>query len=85
MRTLAIQYPEAMLASLNASPEAFEAEARLALGMKLFEMGRLSSGQAAALAGVTRVAFLLDCRRFGVASVRWDETELESEFPKLLS
>lgn len=57
MKELSIEYPESMLAIFNLSPESFEQEAKIALAMKLYEMGRLSSGQAASLAGISRVAF----------------------------
>ena len=82
MKTLSIDYPESFLATLNLSPETFEAEARLALAVKLYELGRLTSGQAATLAGVPRATFLLTCPRFGTASVQWDREELEAEFGK---
>jgi len=81
MKTVTIEYPEAMLAALNLSPEAFAEEARLAMAVKLFELGRLTSGQAAALAGIPRVAFLLTTQHYGAASVKWDDAELEAEFP----
>jgi predicted HTH domain antitoxin len=80
MRTIEIKYPETIPAILNLSPETFEQEARFALAVKLYEMGRFTSGQAARLAGVSRVTFLLDCRRYGAASVEWDQTEIDAEF-----
>ena len=52
MKTIQIEYPESIPAALNLTPESFEEEARTALAIKLFELGRLSSGQAAALAGM---------------------------------
>ncbi|MCI5157917.1 MAG: UPF0175 family protein [Candidatus Electrothrix sp. AUS1_2] len=80
MRTLSVQYPRSIPAVINTSPELFEEEAKTAMAVKLFELGRLTSGQAAALAGISRVAFLLQCHRFGAASVEWNDEELEQEF-----
>jgi predicted HTH domain antitoxin len=83
VRQLVIDYPESIPASLNLSPESFEEEARTALAMKLYEMGRLTSGQAAELAGISRVEFLMNCSRYGTATVEWDSHEITMEFEGL--
>lgn len=80
VKKLLIEYPESIPAILNLSPDNFEQEAKMALAVKLYEMGRLTSGQAASLAGISRVAFLLSCKHYGSASVEWDQEELEAEF-----
>ncbi|MCX5863378.1 MAG: UPF0175 family protein [Deltaproteobacteria bacterium] len=46
-------------------------------------MGRLTSGQAAELAGISRVEFLLNCSRYGTATVEWDSHEITMEFEGL--
>ena len=80
MGILQVEYPDTMTATLNMDRIAFEREARMAMATKLFELGRLTSGQAAALADVNRADFLLECSRYGVASVNWDKEELLAEF-----
>lgn len=79
MNTLTISYPETIPAIHNLSPEIFEEEARLAMAVKLYEIGRVSSGQAAELANIPRVAFLLTCHRFGAWSVDCDHAEIDAE------
>ena len=59
MHTLTIEYPPEVLWALQQEPQEFEADARLFLALKLYEIGRLSSGMAARLAGVPRSAFHL--------------------------
>jgi len=49
-RVMNITYPDELLLSLKEGPEEFEAEARLLLAVKLYELGRISTGMAAQFA-----------------------------------
>ena len=49
-RTLTIEYGDDVLLALGLSPEQFSEEAKLLVAVKLYELGRLSSGAAAGLA-----------------------------------
>jgi uncharacterized protein UPF0175 len=68
-RALTIPYPEELLLSLKESHEEFETEARLLLAVKLYELGRVSTGKAAELAGMNRVDFIFALDRFGLSPV----------------
>jgi predicted HTH domain antitoxin len=54
-------------------------EVRMAAAVKLFEMGRLSSGAAARLAGVPRVVFLSRLAEYDVDTFRLTEEQLARE------
>jgi hypothetical protein len=63
----------------------FEQEARLAMAAKLFETGKLTSGQAARLVGMARVAFLSELGRLGVSAIQvMDTTSQTSWTPRHL-
>lgn len=85
VKAMQIGYPESWTVLPGTSPERFESDARMALSMKLFEMGRLTSGHAAQLAGVSRIAFLFDCPQWNVPAVSWDADELDAEFKSIHS
>lgn len=76
---LTIEYPDRLPDELNLSQQEFEGEARLALAAKWYEMGRVSSYQAAQLAGLDRVRFLLALQGLGVSFINLDEDELARE------
>ena len=78
-RRLTIDYPDALPDVLQESVPQFEQEARMAMAAKLFEMKRLSSGMAAELAGMDRVAFLLQLHRYGVPMIDLEDQELHAD------
>lgn len=57
----------------------FEAEVRLLLAVKLFELGRISTGRAAELAGLPKVQFLRSLGRFRVSPFGDEPEELERD------
>ncbi len=76
---MSISYPESLPEALHLSISEFEREARLAMAVKLFDLGRISSGQAAELAGVPRIHFLYELGRWGVSTQQVDEAAIESD------
>ncbi len=80
--TLTIEYGEDVLFSLGMTGEQFSGEAKFLLAAKLYEIGRLSSGQAAKLCGKDRVDFLLSLERIGVpvSNLRPEDAETEIAF-----
>jgi predicted HTH domain antitoxin len=70
-----IQCPDEVLISLKTDAASFGRDIALAAAMKLYELGRLSSGRAAQLAGLARVEFLRRAAEFKVPA--WDLSEDE--------
>jgi predicted HTH domain antitoxin len=79
MSQLVLDIPDEALLSLKLSETAAAAEIRLAASIKLYELGRLSSGAAAQLAGVPRVLFLSKLADYGVDTFRLTADELDRQ------
>jgi len=76
---LTIPYPQELLLSIKENPAEFETEARLLLAVKLYELGRVSTGMAARLAGMSRVAFMFALNRFGLSPIGLEPGELAED------
>jgi predicted HTH domain antitoxin len=76
MSRLQLDVPDEILISLKHTPESLASELRLVGAIKLYEMGKLSSGRAAQLAGMSRIEFLMLIGRYGVSPFSSDAAEL---------
>ena len=68
-----------VLLVLGLSPEQFRAEAKILIAVKLYEMGRLSTGAAAQLAGVPKPLFLTKLADYGVDTFDLSDEELRRD------
>jgi predicted HTH domain antitoxin len=79
MSTVSIEIPEEVLISLKQTQETIAREMQILAAVKLFELGKLSSGRAAQLAGMPRVQFLLLLGQYQVSPFSLTTKELERD------
>jgi predicted HTH domain antitoxin len=78
-RRIVIDVPEKVLLAEKTDERSFAREMRVLTAVKLYELGRLSSGRAAELAGMARVEFLLELGRYRVFPLEAELIDLESD------
>ena len=79
MCKIVMEIPDESLLALKVLPENAGAELQMAAAVKLYALGRLSSGAAARLAGVPRTVFLSRLVDYGVDTFKLTEEELKRE------
>lgn len=79
MQSLTIQFPDDAFAALRKAPAEFAQAMRLTAAVKWYEMGEVSQGQAAIIAGMTRSAFIASLYQFQVSPFQYDPVELAEE------
>jgi predicted HTH domain antitoxin len=62
--------------------EELEHHIRLMAALKMFELGKVSSGKAAELAGMSRIEFLETCGRYRVSPFNYSPEEAEEELKR---
>ncbi len=79
MSDITLSIPDETLVALKIKPDQLGPEIRLAAAVKLYELGRISSGTAAKLAGIPRTLFLTKLADYGVDTFKLNELELQQE------
>jgi predicted HTH domain antitoxin len=62
-----IEMPDDVLLGLQKEPKQLAAEMRVAAAVKWYEMGLVTQGKAAEVAGLSRAAFINELSRYGVS------------------
>jgi predicted HTH domain antitoxin len=79
MGQVTIPYPAGLEESIQTTSGEVQQETRLMAALKMFELGNLSSGKAAELAGLSRIGFFEACARYKVSVFNYSAEELEGE------
>ena len=79
LKSAVVTYPEGFPQMLKMSDAEFAEELGFLAAAKLYELGRLSSGKAAKLAGLGRVEFLYRLAQIGVPAINLRDEEIDAE------
>jgi len=80
VQQVTIEVPEKVLLAEKMDATAFGRELRMLAAVKMYELGRLTSGRAAELAGMSRVEFLSALQRYKVFPLSAELEELEAAY-----
>lgn len=75
---ITLDIPDDLLRAESADPTAFGRELSMQAAVRLYQLGRISSGRAAALAGIGRIEFLSRLAEFEIFPLEADLKELEA-------
>ncbi len=78
--SISINYPETLAFSLKMNTVEFQKEMKIMSLVKLYELGKISSGFASKLLKISRIDFLELLGKYNVSYFDNRENELESDF-----
>ncbi len=79
MEKIVLEIPDEVLISLKETPLEISRDIRMLAAVKFYQMGKLSSGRAAQLAGIPRVSFLQALAQYGVPIFELTPEELRED------
>lgn len=85
MSTLTLEFPSELAVALGKRPADVASEIQLMTALRLFDAGRISSGLAARVAGLTRVEFIRTCGLHGVSVFQQTPEEIQQDVEAALN
>ena len=82
MGEIILSVPDDLDLALNVRPDEVQQELLFAAAVKLFEMGRISSGKAAELASIPKPLFLTKLAELGVSACTLDAKEIAEDISR---
>ena len=79
MKELVLTYPDDLAQAVRLTTDELSAQLCLMAALKMFELGKLSSGKAAEVAGLSRGEFFEACGRYRVSIFNYPDEEIEAE------
>ncbi|MBE9258093.1 MULTISPECIES: UPF0175 family protein [Aphanizomenonaceae] len=83
MTTISIELPESVFSSLGKKPDELAIEMKIAAAVKWYELGEISQGKAAEIAGLNRIEFMDVLIRYKVSPFQYTADELAEEIASL--
>jgi predicted HTH domain antitoxin len=83
MTTISLEIPETIFSALRKDPQEFTQELRLVAAIKWYELGQITQGQAAEIAGLNRAEFINILSRYQVSTFQYTPEEIEADLQNI--
>lgn len=85
MKAVTIPYPEGLPQTLKLSDTEFAEEIRFLAAAKFYELGKISSGKAAKIAGLDKISFLEKLGQYKIPAINIQAEEIDREIEAVRS